>query len=243
MNKKEYSEITDLENKSVCEKAKYIAFYLYKSSGQKIFSMRNIADAFTDFGQNRPNESRLKKELLRTSFFTNDDVGLSAIRFTEIGLETLEEEQQDSWNDFSTILSDSELLDENKFCGKRGYIDSLIQQINHSYANNCFDAAAVLMRRLFEVLLVLSYQAHGIDDEIKTHDDRGYIMLERIVANAKKNPILKLSRVKSHFDNIRNLGNYSAHSITYLSSKKDIDDIRIHYRAALEELFYKANLF
>lgn len=204
--------------------------------------MRDIADAFADFGQNRPNESRLKKELLKTSFFTNNSMEPGTIRFTEIGLEALEEEQQDSWNDFSTISSDSELLDESKFCGKRGYIDSLIQQINHSYANNCFDAAAVLMRRLFEVLLVLSYQAHGIDDEIKAPNGNGYIMLEGIVANAKNNSTLKLSRTKTHFDDIRNLGNYSAHSITYLSSKKDIDDIRIHYRAVLEELFYKANL-
>ena len=67
------------------------------------------------------------------------------------------------WEDNITIDSDSELIDEQKFVGKRKYLDQLIYQINHSYANNCYDAAAVLMRRLFEVLLVLSYQNYGID--------------------------------------------------------------------------------
>ena len=60
-------------------------------------------------------------------------------------------------------------------------VDQLIYQINHSYANNCYDAAAVLMRRLFEVLLVLSYQNNGIDDQIKDSTGKGYIMLDGIV--------------------------------------------------------------
>lgn len=242
MQKKAYSEYVGLKDRPVFERALYIAFYLYKENEQISFRMRDVADAFADFGLSRPNETRLKKALLKTSYFTNEAASSSKIRFTEVGIEALEEEQQGAWNDFSTISSDSELIDEDKFCGKRGYIDSLIQQINHSYAGNCFDAAAVLMRRLFEILLVLSYQTLGIDDEIKTRDGNGYIMLEGIVANAKGNPTLKLSRVKSHFDDIRNLGNYSAHGITYLCSKKDIDDIRVHYRAALEELFNKANI-
>lgn len=98
------------------------------------------------------------------------------------------------------------------------------------------------MRRLFEVVLVLSYQALDIDDEIKDISGNGYLMLEGIVNNAKNNKILKLSRIKKEFDTFRMIGNFSAHSITYTAGRKDIDDIKINYRVMLEELYCKAGL-
>lgn len=58
----------------------------------------------------------------------------------------MEKEYAVLWEDNITIDSDSELIDEQKFVGKRKYLDQLIYQINHSYANNCYDAVAVLMR-------------------------------------------------------------------------------------------------
>ena len=100
----------------------------------------------------------------------------------------------------------------------------------------------VLMRRLFEVLLVLSYQHIGIDDEIKDSSGKGYVMLESIVGNAKNNQTLKLSRIKNEFDSFRKVGNFSAHNITYTAGKKDIDDIKLSYRVMLEELYNKAGL-
>ena len=121
-------------------------------------------------------------------------------------------------------------------------VDQLIYQINHSYANNCYDAAAVLMRRLFEVLLVLSYQNNGIDDQIKDSTGKGYIMLDGIVKNAKNNQILKISRIKIEFDTFLMVDNFSAHNITYTAGKKDIDDIKLNYRVMLEELYSKAGL-
>ena len=154
----------------------------------------------------------------------------------------MEKEYAGLWEDNITIDSDSELIDEQKFVGKRKYLDQLIYQINHSYANNCYDAAAVLMRRLFEVLLVLSYQNNGIDDQIKDSTGKGYIMLDGIVKNAKNNQILKISRIKSEFDTFRMVGNFSAHNITYTAGKKDIDDIKLNYRVMLEELYSKAGL-
>lgn len=98
------------------------------------------------------------------------------------------------------------------------------------------------MRRLFEILLVLSYQKFGIDDQIKDTSGNGYIMLDGIVKNAKSNQTLKISRIKNEFDTFRKVGNFSAHNITYTACKKDIDDIKLNYRVMLEELYSKAGL-
>lgn len=242
MDKKEYADRINLKKLRELEKAVLLTFYQYKTSGQTHFSMRAISDIMSEFGQSKPNTARLKKKMLATEFFKKDNNDPGFIRFTDIGLDILGREQRDWWEDYISIDSYSELIDETKFCGYRGYLDSLIRQINHSYANNCYDAVAVLMRRLFEITLIHAYQSHDIDAEIRAQSGSGYQALEKIVANAKSNRTLKLSRITKRFDDFRNLGNYSAHSITYIASKNDIDDVKQDYRAALEELYYKAGL-
>ena len=64
------------------------------------------------------------------------------------------------------IVSDSELLDETLFCGKRGFLDKLIKQVNHCYDHCCYDAAAVCMRRVFEITLILAYENLGIQKKM-----------------------------------------------------------------------------
>ena len=138
------------------------------------------------------------------------------------------------------IVSDSELLDETLFCGKRGFLDKLIKQVNHCYGHCCYDAAAVCMRRVFEITLILAYENLGIQNEIKK--DGEYVMLEKIVANAINNPTLAISRLRKEYDSIREIGNYAAHRVLYNTRKKDIDNIKQTYRVCLEELYYKAGL-
>ena len=229
----DFIEKTELDKKTVAEKAAFLCYYKSKENGNYSFSMSEIKKLMADSGFGIPNVTRLKDSLTKGKekafLFSNKQ-----FTFIPAKYQLLEREYRHLWDDFDTIDSNSELLDESKFCGKRGYLDKLICQINHTYANNCYDATAVLLRRLFEVLLVLSYQELDIDDEIKDTNGNGYIMLEGIVKNAVNNQKLKLSRVKNSFDSFRELGNYSAHSITYNSSKKDIDDIKMKYRVMLD---------
>lgn len=235
---------TDLLSKNECEKAKLLCFYHMKETDNCLFSMTLITDLFVNCGLNAPNSSRLKNKLIKgkDKAFIESKGKATSIKFIPMILQTLEEDLGYLWKDSVSIISDSELLDETKFCGKRQYLDRLIHQINHTYSNNCYDATAVLMRRLFEIVLVLSYQKLGIENEIKNPDGSGYLMLERIVANAKNNQTLCLSRIKNQFDTFRMVGNFSAHSITYTAGKKDIDDIKLNYRVMLEELYNKAGI-
>lgn len=241
----DFMEKTELIEKSECEKAKLLCYFHYKENSELLFSMSQILELFVQCGFNIPNSSRLKSKLTKgkeKSFIISKEKP-SAIEFIPAVLQSIEKSYAGLWQDYITIESSSEIIDEQKFIGKRKYLDQLIRQINHSYANNCYDAAAVLMRRLFEVLLVLSYQKLEIDDQIKDSNGNGYIMLDGIVKNAKNNQILKISRIKNEFDTFRMIGNFSAHNITYTAGKKDIDDIKINYRVMLEELYNKAGLF
>ncbi len=240
----DFIEKTELTEKSEYEKAKLLCYFYYKENSESLFSMSLISDLFVQCGFNAPNSSRLKNKLIKgkEKAFAISKEKTTTIEFIPAILQSIERDYAGLWQDDITIESSSELIDEQKFVGKRRYLDQLIRQINHSYANNCYDAAAVLMRRLFEVLLVLSYQNFGIDAQIKDSTGNGYLMLDGIVKNAKNNQTLKLSRIKSEFDTFRMVGNFSAHNITYTAGKKDIDDIKLNYRVMLEELYSKAGL-
>lgn len=237
-----FIELCELRSRTEVERAKLLCFYHYKETGEQQFTMAMISDLIVKCGFNAPNTSRLKVKLTKGK----DKVLLptkgtkGTFEFIPAIFQGLKKELSSIWNDTVTIESSSEIIDEAKFGGKRKYLDCLIMQINHSYAFNCYDACAVLMRRLFEVMLVLSYQKLGIDDEIKDSSGAGYMMLDGIVSNAKNNATLKLSRIKNEFDTFRKVGNFSAHNITYTAGRKDIDDIKLNYRVMLEELYNKS---
>jgi hypothetical protein len=234
-----------LVSKTQLEQAKLLSYYHHKENGESTFTMTSISDLMLNAGFNSPNTSRLKESMTKGNrgkgkVFLESKTRKGAFEFIPTVLQDLDLSVGQAWCDTATIISDSELIDEIKFCGKRHFLTNLIQQINSSYKNNCYDAAAVLMRRLFEILLILSYRNLQIDGEIK--NDGTNMMLKDIVKNAIQNKTLNLSRIKTDFDKFRDVGNYSAHSIEYTAGKKDIDDIKHKYRVMLEELYNKAGL-
>ena len=202
--------------------------------------MQAIGTLFSDAGLKSINATRVKNTLIKNSKMRLVEGLMNTLVFNTVTIESYDRLYASWWSNY--IDSSSELLDETKFCGKRGYLDYLIQQINCSYKEHCYDACAVIMRRLFEVLLIMSYQNLKIDNEIKDKSGESYLMLDPIINNAINNKTLNLSRIKKEFDTIRKVGNFSAHNIYYKASVKDIDDIKLSYRVAIEELYNKAGL-
>lgn len=240
----DFIDILKINEKNEAEKATLLCFYHSKEGDELEFSLSRIASIMIDSGYNAPNTSRLKEQLIKgkNKAFIVKKNSCITLSFIPAVYQRIEQEIGYLWENDEEIESEGTLIDENKFCGKRNYLDKLIFQINHSYENNCYDAAAVLMRRLFELLLIMAYQNIGIDNEIKDPNGSGYKMLDGIVKNAIGNSKLKLSRIKMDFDSFRLVGNNSAHGIFYIAGKKDIDDIKIRYRVMLEELYNKAGL-
>ena len=149
------------------------------------------------------------------------------------------------WNnkDDVEIGQSGTVLPTMLFDGLSSNFQRLCQQINASYENNLYDCAAVMMRRLLEGLLVLSYQNYEIESEITTKDGTHHFMLDKIIKNAGNNQTLKLSaNVKKELALFKDLGNYSAHKIWYNCTKQDIEPHILKYRMIIEELLYKSGL-
>lgn len=244
MTLSDYKEKVGLDEKTQSEQAKYICYYQMRENNISLFSMADINNWFIYFGYRQINSSRLKNSITKgkNKKFIISKTDKDKLEFVPICLEVLNKELSVLWNDTETVISDSELLDETKFCGKKTYLNKIIKQINCCYNSNCYDACAVMLRRLFEIILILCYENNHIEDAIKTSDGK-YKMLERIVADAVSNTTLRISkRICDNFDTFRNIGNFSAHNITYIAGKKDIDDIKLAYRVMLEDLYNKAGL-
>lgn len=238
MNMTQYIVKTELSKQTELTKVKLIAYYDCNVKGKNTFLLNEIITTLRDIGHPISNLSRLKGYLSKSKEFRKIAEGEYMI--TPAAKAKLSSDYEDFFFNEDDIASDSEILDEALFCGKRGFLDKLIKQINHCYSDCCYDAAAVCMRRVFEITLILAYENLGIQDEIKK--DGEYVMLERIVTNAVNNPTLAISRLKKEYDAIREIGNYAAHRVLYNTRKKDIDDIKQTYRVCLEELYYKAGL-
>ncbi len=235
---------THFEEKKQVEQANLLLYYAYKEMGTQLFNRKDIVKLFSDAGKSQKlNPSRIIKDLKRNEYIRVSEADKTKLEMVPINLQRLAKEYDRLWLGLQYIDSNSEIINEERYCGKREAIDKIIKQINCCYAQHCFDACAVLMRRLFEILLVLSFQRQGIDNEIKDSNSGGYLMLERIVQKAQGNSILKLSRNKNKYDAFRNLGNYSAHNIYYVCTVNEIDGIRLDYKAMMDELFEKAGLF
>ena len=133
------------------------------------------------------------------------------------------------------------VLPDALFVGLPTNVQLLCKQINASYENNLFDCAAVMMRRLLESLLVLSYQRSGIEDEIM--NGNYHVTLDKIIKNAEQSKTLSLSsNTKKDMALFKDLGNYSAHKVWYNCTQGDIKPHILKYRVIIEELMYKAGL-
>lgn len=144
-------------------------------------------------------------------------------------------------NDSITVNQSGSILPTELFNTLPANVQSLCKQINSSYENNLFDCTAVIMRRLLESLLVLSYQKAGIETDIM--NGNYHVTLDKIIKNAEQNTVLALSsNTKKDMSLFKDLGNYSAHKIWYNCTQGDIKPHILKYRAIIEELLYKAGL-
>jgi hypothetical protein len=223
------------------DKALYFAFYHLKKQQVEEFTAGEATKWISDNRMGTPNITRLKTKLAKsTSTVKGNKAGSFRLRHNV--LKTLEGKFPQLSEKSQEVADHGAILPPVSYENTRGYIVSLAKQINRSYEENIFDGCAVLMRRLEEVLLISAYQKLKIDDEIK--DGNGnYKMLEAIVTNAQGNKTLALGRnSKVTLEKIREMGNYSAHSITYTCRREFIQEKIEEFRALVNELLHKAGL-
>ncbi len=237
----QFANVASLSDKTELTRVELLAFYSLENKEQADFYLPDICSVLVALGYAQPNVTRLKGKVQKSKSFVKgsktDLFRLSVKKTAELRslFPNLSESEE--------ILSDDSLLPEILFQeAKRNYLLRVAQQINAAYENNLFDACALMMRRLLEILIIHCFESKGIEDQIK--DESGsYQNLKTLINKAKSKPEIKLSvDVKKDIDDFRELGNLSAHRVKYNCRRDDIRPLRIVYRAVIEELLYAASL-
>ncbi len=234
-----FTQTCDWTGLSEAEKASHLAFFYLRTKGIQQFTAADAAKWLVEAGGATPNQSRLDDNLRASRSTVKAQRGWRLkgdfIQQLDGKFPQLSEKSQE-------VVEHGTILPEVDYKNTRGYIESLAKQINASYEQNLADGCAVLMRRLVEVLLILSYRHLGIETAIQDGNSN-YFMLERIANDAKTNSKLALARnSKDHLDTFRTLGNFSAHKIEYICRREYIAPHIQEYRALIVELLHKAGI-
>lgn len=234
LSKSEFSKQTELR------KSVLICFFNLIVNHETTFTVSGLAENFSSLGYSRPNTSRLSTTLKKSKMFVS--VAGTAFKVHPLTIETLNAEYPNIGKKSEDVVHLDSVIPESLLQKERAFILQLIRQINSSYENHIYDGCAVLMRRLFEILLILGYQELKIESVIQ--DATGnFKQLNVIIDDAKVNKIFFLSRnTRESLETFRKLGNFSAHKIYYNATRKSIENEILNYRAMVEELLYKSNL-
>lgn len=239
MTPDQFKRAADLNSLQEVDRVCHIAYFYLRTESVQEFTVANTSKWFLDWHFANPNRSRLEQRLRQSPKTIRGNRGF---RLTSEFIDELDRRFPELIEKSQEVVDLGTVLPEIEYTKTRGYVETLAKQINASYEQNLFDGCAVLMRRVVEILLILSYQKLGIDSVIK--DPAGnYHMLDGVISDAKNNTTLGLSRNgKKSIEVFRELGNFSAHKIEYTCRREYIEPHIQEFRALFTELLHKAGI-
>jgi hypothetical protein len=141
-----------------------------------------------------------------------------------------------------TASRNEPVLPVSLFKGTRGYIEKIVLQINRTYEHTCYDACAVMIRRLVEVLIIEAFEYHKLTSKIQNAAG-DFFYLQDLIAAATTEPTWSLGRnAKGGLSRLKTIGDQSAHSRRYNARRTYIDEVIIDLRTVSEEFLYLAKL-
>jgi hypothetical protein len=124
----------------------------------------------------------------------------------------------------------------------RGYLATIANEMNGCFREGWYDACAVMMRRLVEIVLIEAFEHQRIANKI-INASGDYVQLSELIDRTLAEPKLKLSRNgKKELPKLRNLGHRSAHGRHFTAQAADIQKVEDGLRVVVEEFLHLAGL-
>ncbi|MCL2785913.1 MAG: hypothetical protein FWD81_01640, partial [Methanomassiliicoccaceae archaeon] len=143
---------TDTENLEL------LCYYVTKEKRGKPFHIRSVLDMYDNAELDVSDRAALEKYAKKHPSFRTTGLD-GSMEFVPTAFARLDALHGKMWMDADERPKGStpdgcEIIDMNRFGGKRDGFDKLIAQINSSYRNEEFDSCALVMRRLLEAALI-----------------------------------------------------------------------------------------
>lgn len=126
--------------------------------------------------------------------------------------------------------------------GGRRHLDQVRREANGAYERAFYNAAAVMGRRLAEMLLIEALEKAGASDRIR--DSSGHLLgFADLISVAQSGQFVRLSRTApTAIQKIKELGDGAAHHRHFIAAKKDLDALNPAYSMLIAELAAAAGL-
>ncbi|MCH6203453.1 DUF4145 domain-containing protein [Brucella ciceri] len=134
------------------------------------------------------------------------------------------------------------IINKSLVKGTRGYIERIANQVNGAYENGWYDAAAVMLRRLIETLIIEAFEKHSISDRIKNSAGDFFFLRDLIHITINEKSWNLGRNAKQALPKLKDIGDKSAHSRRYLAHRSDIEQLIPDIRVVVQELIYLAGL-
>lgn len=235
--------LSKLEGKTNAEKAVAILWYHDQKQSDICMTAGQLTKILDNHHLGTPNATQLAEAIKKTKFASDSKKGFTLkpgsrnliVNWFPDGFDGVQPQ----------IDHAAGFLPEAVWANTRGYIESVCRQINGCFLSAYYDAAAVLLRRLLETLIIEGYEYHKRESEIKKGNG-DYFMLRDLVERAcgdNGHQGLNLMRdSKSTLKEARDLGNWSAHARRYNAVRTDLKSLQAGIRLTVQDLIQIANL-
>ena len=133
------------------------------------------------------------------------------------------------------------IIDTALVMGAPGNFVRVVDQINGTYERGWYDACAIMLRRLLEMLIIEAYVANGMKDKIKGENGR-FLRLNGLIRRACSESSWALDDNGAILRRLNAIGNWSAHKRRFVANRDDIDKHVSELRIVIQELVFLAKL-
>lgn len=134
------------------------------------------------------------------------------------------------------IVPTNALMDLSILEGTPFYIKKMAEQMCCCYDTNLYDACLVMMRKLFETLIIECFERHGNAQEIMDSNGNFKYLSDLIPSFLLSNHWSSSRNLEKNIKIVKKYGDLSAHNRRFFAKKKDIDDFKFEMRQCLQEI-------
>jgi hypothetical protein len=221
---------------------KALAVLLWHSENGKVEEMTAgaLVRVMHENGLGASNSTSLKQTIARTKLATKRG---NTFRLKAAGKLEIQQWLKGLFDEREPEVSHSDgFLPSDIWQGTRGFLEKVCIQLNGCYKFGYYDAAAVMVRRIVETLIIEVYVHVKRDLEIKDSDGN-YLMLSGLVGKTLGTNGLSVGRdTKKNLQALKDLGDRSAHKRNYNAIKNDLEKVQTPLRVTVDELINLSEL-
>jgi hypothetical protein len=239
----DFCEVVKQLDRSNAEKALAVLWYHDRQQPDVAMTSGQLAKVLVNHHVGTPNATQLAEAIRKTKLANESK---SAFSLTPYSRKVIHDWLPPGTDGMQPPMDHSTgYLPDAVWIGTRDYIERVCKQVNGCFGAAYYDAAAVMLRRLMETLIIEAYEHLNRANEI-TDGDGNYVMFKQLVERAigqSPQTSLNLGRdTKKTLEAVKSLGDKSAHARRFNAHASDLISIKDGVRAAAQELIQIAHL-